>query len=1094
MAELINVAKNKRVNALGSNTAAITDGITDRDVHWDGGPAPAQAIIDLGELYTISSAVLTTYYGDGRCYQFQLYAGKRSSEMTLVAKQDEDEVATAEGYKVSFEPITARFIKIVMTHNTANPSVHIADLAVFGEKSKEAPEKKPQNSYADKNDIAYGKPTRANTNQTFSSLVTDGDEESCWIGELYPRFVDVDLTENYFLDLVEVVAPSFADFDYTVYSSLDGVNFDKIGDVKTFREKRKATVEAAGKEARVLRILCTGTSQGAKGASALCQVKAYGRKADDRVIPTRKIIELSDYDTWLKKNTGIDLAKLKDEKGKYDIKNTYTAADTVKALQGLVKRILGESYLSWFVFEIDRAENRNFYELWEDGNEKICIRADCGVSAATGLNFYLKYFCKVQVTQQTKQVQMPQTPPHIAEKIKNTSPYEVRYAYNYCTLSYTMPFFGYEKWQRELDFLMLSGVNLILDLTGTEALWVSYLQKLGYTADEAKDYVCGYCYKAWWLMGNLEGYGGPVADAWVKDTLEMARVNQRYMTVMGAQPALQTFVGAMPESFSSIANAHLRSKGFANVAPYMAPQGLWAGGFIRPNVLKTTYDGYSYLAQLFYDTQDEIYGQVSDFYCGDVCHEGGIVPADLSKPQMSAKILSELLHSDKNAVWILQGWWSNPMKEVLDGFGDLKNDHILILDLAALANPKWTDTKTWDGAEFGATPWIFCILDNYGGRTGMHGKLRKMAELMVNARKNGKVLKGIGITPEGTNANPVVFDLFWEMGWRNTAPEMDLWLREYVTRRYQTLTKHSLNAWKLFEKTVYGVESYDGTTKNNVINENAGLGMGYCRGGYYKIGYDRDLFEEGVKELMLDYNLHKNTEGFLYDTVDLLRMTLTVACDDYFEVLKRARIAKDSECFAQYSKKFLAAMELIRELSTYNEDELLGNWVGRGVDFTKDPRNGSYAPFDLDMMSYNAKILLTVWASAPITNYANRQFDGLMEDYFIKMWRLLLERVNDALSKSLEAPEKLGAECFSIGWEFTDPKKTYRRTAANPEGEGNDRGLEKIYRDVQKHMGNKKEIELEIARLDALLEKMKQEKPGQAETEVSSTVATNIEH
>ncbi len=1091
MTEVYNVARNKKVNALGSNTAAITDGITDAGVHWDGGPAPAQALIDLGGLYEISSAVLTTYYGDDRCYRFELYAGKKTGHMTLIGGQYEDVVATEEGYKIEFKPIVARYVKVVMTHNTANQSVHISDLAVYGVESSEETEE-GTSEYADKEDIAYGKPTRANTNSEFSSLVTDGDEESCWIGELYPRFVDVDLTENYFLDKVVLTAPEFAGFDYSVYTSLDGVNFERAGDLKTLGGKDcRASLLTEKREARVIRVLCTGTTQGAKGASALCSVKAYGRKSGSNIIPTRKTIAFSGYEEWLKKNTGVELASLKDQKGNYNIKDTYTAKDTVEALEGLITRILGAEYLSWFEFTIDRSEGKNFYELSENEEGKICIKADCGVSAATALNFYLKYYCKVQVTQQTKQVKMPETAPHIAEKVCNSSPYEVRYAYNYCTLSYTMPFFGYDKWQRELDFLFLSGVNLILDLTGTEALWVSYLQKLGYTADEAKDYVCGYCYKAWWLMGNLEGYCGPVADSWVKDTLEMARVNQRYMTVMGAQPALQTFVGAMPESFAALANAHLQEKGFSDVAPYMAPQGLWAGGFIRPNVLKTTYDGYSYLAKLFYDTQNEIYGQVSDYYCGDVCHEGGIVPADLSKPEMSAKILNELLCADGKAVWMLQGWWSNPMKEVLDGFGDLRQDHIIILDLAALANPKWIDTKTWDGAEFGSTPWIFCILDNYGGRTGMHGKLKKMAELMVNAMKQGKVLKGIGITPEGTNGNPVVFDLFWEMGWRTSVPDMDFWLAEYAARRYGKLTLNSLRAWRLFAETVYGVESYDGTTKNNVINENASLGMRYCVGGYYKIKYDRNLFEEGVKALLSDYEEHKDTEGYIYDTVDLLRMVLTIACDDYFEVLKRARVLKDAKVFRNYSEKYLKAMKLVSELSTYNGDELLGNWIGRGVDFTKDNRNGEYAGFDTDMMEYNAKILLTVWASAPITNYANRQFDGLMEDYFIEMWERLLKRVNAALKNGEEAPEQLGKECFTVGWDFALNRKNYRRNTANPAGDSEDRGLLAIYADVEKHMGNRKTVEKEVARLDSLIEKMKIE---ESKAELSSTIATNIEH
>ena len=791
MAELFNVAKGKKVNALGSNTAAITDGITEAGVHWDGGVAPAQAIVDLGGFYRITAATLTTYYGDGRAYQFALYAGVRSSGMTLLYEQKTDEEATAEGYKMTFSAVVARYVKVVMLHNTANPSVHIADLAVYGEECPEYKEEAETAPKADPEDLAYGKPTRANVNDAFSFLVTDGDPESCWLGELYPRFVDVDLLDNYQLSRVVLTAPAFAGFDYSLYLSADGVNFEKAGSLTTTEKKTEAELALEGKTARVLRVLCTGTTQGANGASALCQVKAYGKKAGGEVLPTRKIIEMTTYEEWLRERENVDLSKLKDAKGQYNIQDTYTPADTVRALEGLIGRILGQMYVDWFVFHIDRSMRKNSYELSETENGKILIHADCGVSAATALNFYLKYYCKVQVTQQTKQVCMPEKAPHIAEKVCNSSPYEVRYAYNYCTLSYTMPFFGYDKWQRELDFLMLSGVNLILDLTGMEAVWVSYLQKLGYTADQAKDYVCGYCYKAWWLMGNLEGYGGPVADAWVLDTMEMARVNQRYMTVMGAQPALETFVGAMPESFGTLANAHLKEKGFSDVRPYMAPQGLWAGGFV------------------------------------------------------------------------------------------------------------------------------------------------------------------------------------------------------------------------------------------------------------------------------------------------------------HFEVLKRARALGDRTTFRKYSEKFLSAMKLVSELSTYNEDELLGNWIGRGVDFTEDERTGHYAGFDLDMMAYNAKILLTVWASAPITNYANRQFDGLMDDYFLEMWSRLFKRVNKALKDKTEAPAKLGKECFTVGWEFTKPGKTYRRNAANPEGDGADRGLLAVYRDVKKHMGNREELQSLVKKQDAALKKKKLKEEKAA---LSSTIATNLEH
>ena len=104
---------------------------------------------------------------------------------------------------------------------------------------------------------------------------------------------------------------------------------------------------------------------------------------------------------------------------------------------------------------------------------------------------------------------------------------------------------------------------------------------------------------------------------------------------------------------------------------------------------------------------------------------------------------------------------------------------------------------------------------------------------------------------------------------------------------------------------------------------------------------------------------------------------------------------------------------------------------------------------------------------------------------------IVRDAVAAALKSGAEAPEKLGAECFTVGWEFTDPDKTYRRTTANPEGDENDRGLRAIYADVKKFMGNRTVLKAEAARLDGVIEKMKLKA---AKAEVNSTIATNIEH
>ncbi|WP_338081566.1 alpha-N-acetylglucosaminidase TIM-barrel domain-containing protein [Allobaculum mucilyticum] len=110
-------------------------------------------------------------------------------------------------------------------------------------------------------------------------------------------------------------------------------------------------------------------------------------------------------------------------------------------------------------------------------NGKVRIRGNKGLSLTTGLNYYYKYYCGVQIARQTRQVNMPDAIVTVPKKIRKESPYEVRCAYNYCTHSYTMQFWGEDEWQTELDWLAINGYNTVLDITGQEEVWRRFFRR-----------------------------------------------------------------------------------------------------------------------------------------------------------------------------------------------------------------------------------------------------------------------------------------------------------------------------------------------------------------------------------------------------------------------------------------------------------------------------------------------------------------------------------------------------------------------------------------------------------------------------------------
>lgn len=54
--------------------------------------------------------------------------------------------------------------------------------------------------------------------------------------------------------------------------------------------------------------------------------------------------------------------------------------------------------------------------------------------------------------------------PEVAPSVTVRSPFRYRYALNYCTYNYTYSFYDWNDWERELDWMALNGVNLMLAL------------------------------------------------------------------------------------------------------------------------------------------------------------------------------------------------------------------------------------------------------------------------------------------------------------------------------------------------------------------------------------------------------------------------------------------------------------------------------------------------------------------------------------------------------------------------------------------------------------------------------------------------------
>ena len=78
-----------------------------------------------------------------------------------------------------------------------------------------------------------------------------------------------------------------------------------------------------------------------------------------------------------------------------------------------------------------------------------------------------------------------------ADVMDHETSLKLRYDFNYCTFSYSMAFWDWKRWEQEIDWMALHGINLPLAVVGEECVWFNMLKKLGYSKEEINKFISG---------------------------------------------------------------------------------------------------------------------------------------------------------------------------------------------------------------------------------------------------------------------------------------------------------------------------------------------------------------------------------------------------------------------------------------------------------------------------------------------------------------------------------------------------------------------------------------------------------------------------
>ena len=650
-------------------------------------------------------------------------------------------------------------------------------------------------------------------------------------------------------------------------------------------------------------------------------------------------------------------------------------------VNGLLERI-DSGASKKFIIQVKKGQS-DFFELDQKG-DKVVIRGNNYVNIATGLNWYLKYYAGIHLSWNGMTAELPESLPKVSTPVRKETNLALRYDFNYCTYSYTMAFWDWERWEKEIDWMALHGINLPLAVVGQECVWKNMLEKLGYTKEEINKFIAGPAFLAWWAMNNLEGWGGPNPDSWYTQQEALQKKILKRMREDGIEPVFPGYSGMVPHD----ANKKL---GLNVTEP-----ALW-NGFTRPAFLLPTDSRFNEIASLYYKELEKLFGK-ANYYSMDPFHEledAGSVDFDAA----GKAVLKAMKDVNPKATWVIQGWTENPRPEMIK---NLNNGDILILDLFSECRPMWGIPSIWKREKgYEQHDWLFCMIENFGGNVGLHGRMDQLLNNFYLTKNNPLAvhLKGIGLTMEGSENNPVMFELMCELPWRPEKFTKEEWLKDYLFARYGVRDEKITQAWSILADGIYNCPFGNNQQgpHESIFCGRPGLNNFQASSWSKMQNYYDPTSTEAAARLMLEVaDKYKGNNNFEYDLVDIVRQSLS----DRGRIVYNQTIADfksfDKKSFAAHSQEFLNILLAQDRLLGTRSEFRVGRWI-------EQARNLGTTPEEKDLYEWNARVQITTWGNRVCANdgglrdYAHKEWNGLLKDFYYKRWAAYWQTLQDVL-------------------------------------------------------------------------------------------------
>ncbi|MTW84384.1 alpha-N-acetylglucosaminidase [Virgibacillus dakarensis] len=681
-------------------------------------------------------------------------------------------------------------------------------------------------------------------------------------------------------------------------------------------------------------------------------------------------------------------------------KTTHNPAFEIDSAKKALERLIGKKYAKQIHFKaVEKNQGKDYFNIKKGRNNngtknRILIEGTSPSALLTGFNWYLKYVAQANISWNGQQLNLPKKLPVPEATIKKEANVQNRFALNDTDEGYTQPYADWDYWERKIDILALHGINEVLVYPGQEAVYEKTFTAFGYTEAEMREWIPQPAHQSWWLLQNMSSFPDPISQDVIDKRVKLGKRIVKRLKELGMTPVFPGYFGTVPANFEE-----------KNPDANVVPQGTW-NGFQRPGWLDPTSELFSVVASSFYKNQTEMFGDTT-MYKMDLLHEGGT--AGNVNVQKAAKAVEKALEAaHPEAIWVILGWQSNPRKEILEAVDRSK---MLIVDGLSDRYTGLNREQEWLNI-----PYAFGSIWNFGGHTTMGANMSVWNSTYWDwLEKPDSVLSGIAIMPEASDNNPVAFDFLSELAWRKVPVNLDTWFSKWTERRYGGIDQHAVNAWQALRGSAYSTPA-DGWSEAQDGLFGAEPSLSATKAASWSpssMRYDPATFAKALPELLNVDPALRTSSAYQYDLMDVTRQVISNESRMLLPQIKAAYNTKDKKSFEELSDQWLHLIKLLDQVVGTNKQTMIGPWLNQVHSYAANEDEAV-------KLEYDARTLLTVWgnragSNAGLQDYANREWQGLVGDYYYSRWNTYFDSLDGALQTG-EEPKPIDWYDFGNSW------------------------------------------------------------------------------